>query len=47
MFIAMAVPYKGSCVSTKLRPELVTRKALVQTVLARVTCFCQSVSSLG
>jgi hypothetical protein len=29
MFIAIVVLYKGSCVSTKLRLELVIRKALV------------------
>jgi hypothetical protein len=29
VFIAIVVLYKGSCVSTKLRPELVIRKALV------------------
>jgi hypothetical protein len=29
VFIAIVVPYKGSCVSTKLRLELVIRKALI------------------
>jgi hypothetical protein len=29
MFIAIVVPYKGSCVRTKLRPEPVIRKALI------------------
>jgi hypothetical protein len=34
VLIAIAVPYKGSCVDAKFRPEPVTGEAFIQAVFA-------------